>query len=202
MCAVTGDRSDSGMKATRLAVIGVGLIGERHAGLVRAHSTCSLVGICDADPGRKAIADRLGVPFHTSVEALLEQEKPSGAIVATPTCHHASVAELCAKRSVHTLIEKPIADTIDQARLIVETTRRCGTRVLVGHHRRHNALVSGDPLQAQLEHFCRVVQGEEAPILDAEGGAKSLAAALAVQQSALKGMPVAPSTIMGRGSLA
>ena len=356
------------MKPTKLAVIGVGLIGERHAELVRAHPTCSLVGICDADPGRKAIADRLGVPFHTSVEALLEQEKPSGAIVATPTSHHASVAELCAKRSVHALIEKPIADTVERARLIVETTRKCGTRVLVGHHRRHSALVlkarelvrggalgqfmgvsvlwallkpddyydvgwrrrrsvggptlinlvhdldslrficgeitevyaqtrsdirglevedslsislcfeggalgtilasdacpspwsyestsgenpfffhtnescyhflgtsgalafpmmdlwryadgarkgwqhplqrvriqvdSGDPLQAQLEHFCRVVQGKEEPILDAEGGAKSLAVALAVRQSALKRMPVAPSTIMGRDSSA
>ena len=55
---------------------------------------------------------------------------------------------------------------------------------------------SNDPLQAQLEHFCRVVEGEEAPILDAEDGARSLAVALAVHESAQKRMPVSPSTIV------
>ena len=352
------------MEPARLAVIGAGLIGEKHAELVSAHPMCSLVGICDTDPSRRAVADRFGVPFHTSVAALIEQEKPSGAIIATPTSHHASVAEECAKRSVHALIEKPIADTIERAQHIVETASDCSTRVLVGHHRRHNALVlkarelvrggalgrfmgasvlwalmkpddyyevgwrrerfvggptlinlvhdldslrficgeivevyaqtrseirgldvedslsislcfeggalgtvlasdacpspwsyestsrenpffchtdescyhflgtagalafpamelwryaddaqkgwqhplervrievdSNDPLQAQLEHFCRVVEGEEAPILDAEDGARSLAVALAVHESARQGTPVNPSSILLR----
>ena len=102
---------------------------------------CSLVGICDTEPSRKAVADQFGVPFHASVEALIERECPAGAIIATPTSHHASVAEVCAKQSVHVLIEKPIAGTMQQAQDIVQTTSKCGTRVLVGYHRRHNALI-------------------------------------------------------------
>ena len=352
------------MKRARLVVIGAGLIGEKHAELISAYPMCSLVGICDTDPSREAVANRLGVPFHTSVEALIEQGKPSGAVVATPTSQHASVAEACAKRSVHLLIEKPIADTIERAQQIVETTSQSGTRVLVGYHRRHNALVlkarelvrggalgrfmgvsvlwalmkpddyydvgwrrerfvggptlinlvhdldslrficgeitevyaqmrsdirrldvedslsislcfeggalgtilasdacpspwsyeatsrensffshtgescyhflgtsgalafptmelwryagdaqkgwqhplervrievaSNDPLQAQLEHFCRVVEGAEEPILDAGDGAMSLAVALAVHESALEGTPVNPASILLR----
>jgi predicted dehydrogenase len=42
---------------------------------------------------------------------------------------------------VHLLIEKPIAATLDQALRIADTAKRCGVRVLVGHHRRHNPLV-------------------------------------------------------------
>ncbi|MBT3398744.1 MAG: Gfo/Idh/MocA family oxidoreductase, partial [Rhodospirillaceae bacterium] len=116
-------------------------MGVRHAELVHTHPRCSLVGICDMDPDRQAAADRFGVPFYTSVEALLERDKPAGAIIATSNAHHVSVAEACAEQAVHVLIEKPIADTIEGARRIVEVTRRCGTRVLVGYHRRHNALI-------------------------------------------------------------
>ena len=53
-----------------------------------------------------------------------------------------------------------------------------------------------DPLEIQMEHFCRVVAGEEAPIVNARDGAESLAVALAVQESASRGMPVDPSTLL------
>jgi predicted dehydrogenase len=129
------------MNQVRLAVIGAGLMGARHAELVCAHDMCLLVGICDTDPSRKGVADSCQVPFYASAEELIEQEKPSGAIIATSNSHHASVAEVCAKRSVHVLIEKPIADSIERAQHIVETTKNCGTRVLVGHHRRYNSFV-------------------------------------------------------------
>ncbi len=129
------------MKQTRLAVVGVGRMGVKHTELVQAHPHCSLVGVCDAAPDRKAVADRLGVPFYTSVEALIEETRPAGVIIATPTSHHVSVAETCAERSVHVLVEKPIADTMGGARRLIETTRKYGARVLVGYHRRHNALI-------------------------------------------------------------
>ncbi len=47
-----------------------------------------------------------------------------------------------------------------------------------------------DPLVAQLHHFCEVVRGERTPIVDAVEGARSLAAALAVLESAATNRPV------------
>jgi predicted dehydrogenase len=57
-------------------------------------------------------------------------------------------------------------------------------------------VVADDPLPLQLEHFCRVVRGTEEPVLDAEGGMRSLAVALAVQQSAVSGQPVEPARLL------
>ena len=129
------------MNPVKLAVIGAGLIGRKHAELIATHSTCSLVGICDIDPSRGQIAEELKVPFYLEVEDLLERELPEGAIISTPNGDHASVAEVCARRSVHVLIEKPIADGMDAAHRIVKAADDTGIQLLVGHHRRHSPFI-------------------------------------------------------------
>jgi predicted dehydrogenase len=58
------------------------------------------------------------------------------------------------------------------------------------------AVTSADPLKIQLEHFCRVVRGEDEPVMKARDGAESLAVALAVQQSAAEGKPIAPIELL------
>ena len=130
------------MEPVKLAVVGAGLIGAKHAELIRRHEACSLEGIADHDPTRKSVADALGVPFFSTAEELFDRKTPEGAILATPNAHHAAAAEQCAKQGVHMLIEKPIAETWAQATRIGEAARSAGVRVLVGHHRRHNPLVS------------------------------------------------------------
>ena len=129
------------MGRVRLAVVGAGLIGEKHARLVSGHSGTKLVGVCDVDVKHRSTADALGVPFYQHVEELLERERPEGAIVATPNHLHASVAEVCARQAVHILVEKPIGDTLEAASRIVEVAEKNEVQVLVGQHRRHNPLI-------------------------------------------------------------
>ena len=129
------------MNPVKLAVIGTGLMGRKHAELITAHSACSLVGMCDVDPNRKLVAKAFNVPFYRDLETLLGRERPQGAIIATPNGSHAAVAEICARQSVHLLIEKPIADRLSDARRIIQVADEAGIRVLVGHHRRYNPLI-------------------------------------------------------------
>ena len=81
------------MARIRLAVIGVGLMGAKHAALVRAHADCTLVGLADPDPARQTVADTLAVPFYATAAELLQRQRPAGVIVATPNAQHAPVAE-------------------------------------------------------------------------------------------------------------
>lgn len=129
------------MKPVKLAVIGTGLIGIKHAELINANNNCHLVGTCDVDVGRRTVAEKFNVPFYRDLEVLLDREKPEGVIIATPNGLHSSNAEVCARRSVHVLIEKPIADTLEEAHRIVRVTDEAGIHVLIGHHRRHNPLI-------------------------------------------------------------
>ena len=129
------------MKPVRLAVVGAGVMGRKHAELIAAHSSCSLVGICDADSVHSSLAEEFNVPFYQNLEELLEKERPQAAIIATPNGSHAALTEVCARRSVHVLIEKPIADSLDGAHRIVKVAEETGIQVLVGHHRRHSPLI-------------------------------------------------------------
>lgn len=127
---------------TKLAVIGAGLIGQKHAALVANADAAQLVGICDSDSSRAAVAQQYQAPFYQSLEELLTETKPEGAIIATPNHLHAPVAEICAAHGVHLLVEKPIADTLADAERISRAAATNGVQVLVGHHRRHNPFIA------------------------------------------------------------
>jgi predicted dehydrogenase len=124
-----------------LVIIGTGLIGQKHIKFVNASKRCSLAGICDVDPSREALAAEFNVPFYQNVDEMLDRERPDGAIIATPNRLHLVAAEACARHSVHMLVEKPIADTLEDAHRIVNLAEEAGVQLLVGHHRRHNPLI-------------------------------------------------------------
>jgi predicted dehydrogenase len=110
----------------RIAIVGAGVIGQKHAALITASAVAELVGICDSDGSRVQVAQQFQVPFYQSVDALLTQAKPEGVIIATPNHLHADVAEICAAHGVHLLVEKPIADTLADAERISRAAQRAG----------------------------------------------------------------------------
>lgn len=129
------------MSRLKIAVIGAGLIGKKHIELVACNSDCELAAICDENSTVREIARQYNTRFYPNIEHLLAEQNLDGAIIAAPTTLHASLAITCAERGVHLLIEKPIASTLAEAEHIIQSAERYGIRVLVGHHRRHNAMV-------------------------------------------------------------
>ena len=129
------------MEPVSLAVIGTGMMGRKHAELIAANPSCSLVGVCDIDPSRSTIAKDLDVRFYSVVEELLDRERPHGVIISTPNDNHSAVIEACVRLSVSVLVEKPLTDNIESARRIVQLADDTGTPILVGYHRRHSPFI-------------------------------------------------------------
>jgi predicted dehydrogenase len=125
----------------RLAVAGAGLIGRAHAQRIAAHAGSRLVGLADPSPAAAAVAAELGVPLHPTLAALLEAARPDGVVLATPTHLHVAGALECIGQRVPVLVEKPVADTVDDALRLVQAEAASGVPVLVGHHRRHSLLM-------------------------------------------------------------
>ncbi|MFM2036158.1 MAG: hypothetical protein RL459_1423 [Pseudomonadota bacterium] len=128
------------MSRTSLALFGAGAIGRTHIDRITRSADLALVGVADPTDGGKALAQGLNVPWFASHLDLLDAMKPQGAIVATPNALHIEQALDCLKRGVPVLVEKPVADTVAEAQLLVGAQASTGVPVLVGHHRRYNPI--------------------------------------------------------------
>ncbi|MGI9449388.1 MAG: Gfo/Idh/MocA family protein, partial [Geminicoccaceae bacterium] len=126
------------MTKTRIALIGAGLIGREHAALIGKHPEAELVAIADVSVDGRHYADSIGVPYFKSYEDMLDQTKPDGAIVALPNSLHLPAGLACIGRGVPSLIEKPIADTMDAALQLATAAETSGVAMLIGHQRRHS----------------------------------------------------------------
>lgn len=129
------------LQPVRLGIIGAGAIGRKHAQIIQDTGVAQLVGISDVNAGTQEFAADLAVPYYADYKQLLQELSPEGVIVATPTMSHSEVGLACARNGVNILMEKPIAESLDDARKLVDGAKENGVHLLVGHHRRHNPLI-------------------------------------------------------------
>jgi predicted dehydrogenase len=104
----------------RIAIVGTGLIGPRHAEAVLKEENAELVAVVDPNPAAKAVAKRFSCPYFPSVTELLASPcKPEAALVCTPNHTHVSVSKELLNGGVHVLCEKPISVDIGSGKELV-----------------------------------------------------------------------------------
>ena len=111
---------------TRIAVVGFGLIGRRHVDVVVRSPKCKLAAIVDSNPASKAAAEDQGAPVYSDLSDMIRAESPDGIVLATPTPLHIEQGLTCIGAGCPTLIEKPIAVTSIDARLLTEAADKAG----------------------------------------------------------------------------
>ncbi|HSN11362.1 MAG TPA: Gfo/Idh/MocA family oxidoreductase [Propionibacteriaceae bacterium] len=123
------------MADLRVGLIGLGAMGRHHARLVRETPGLELVAV--ADPGGDRFGVAGGLPVLESVEQLVAVGLDV-AVVAVPTSLHEDVAVPLAEAGVPTLIEKPIAGTVESAERVLAAFERADCIGAVGYVERCN----------------------------------------------------------------
>ena len=85
------------------------------------------------------MAGELGVRAHESIESLLDDVDALTIVVPTPA--HFAVAKPALERGKHVLIEKPFAATLAEADELLDTAKRSGAVVQIGHVERFNRAI-------------------------------------------------------------
>ena len=131
----------------RIAVVGVGHLGQHHARLLASMDGVRLAGIVDTKPGRAAeIASKLGVPSFSHLGELPLDELDA-ATIAVPTVSHLAVAQPLIDAGVSILVEKPLSSSLRDADAMIEAASRRGVVLAAGHTERFNpAVVAALPL--------------------------------------------------------
>src|SRR5688572_12500340 len=125
----------------RIAVVGVGHLGQHHARLLAAMEHVELVAVVDTRPGRAAeIAAKYGGEPHTDSIAVLD--RVDAVSVAVPTESHVAVAMPFIERGVPVLVEKPIAASLRDADRLMKAAEQRGVILAAGHTERFNPAVA------------------------------------------------------------
>jgi predicted dehydrogenase len=128
------------MQKVRTAVIGVGYLGRFHAQKYAVLPDSQLVAVADADPDvRNRVAAELGAKAVADYREILGEV--DAVSIATPTPLHYPIARECLERGIHVLVEKPITQTLEEARSLVELSAKAGRILQVGHLERFNAAI-------------------------------------------------------------
>jgi predicted dehydrogenase len=127
-------------KKINIGVIGTGHMGQYHVNVSKQVTDAKLIGIYDADPERaKLIGEKYETAHFSKVEDLLS--KVDAVIIAAPTFLHYNIAKQALEAGKHVLVEKPITETVDQAREIVALATKKGLILQVGHVERFNGAI-------------------------------------------------------------
>jgi len=132
--------ADASTGVLNVAVMGVGRMGQHHARVYSQLAGCKLVAVVDANPENADKVSKLyGCRAFPTIEALLAANLGLHAVtIAVPTVFHRAAAEKLLAAGVDVLVEKPLAPTVQDANAIVETAKKHGRVLQVGHTERFN----------------------------------------------------------------
>ena len=127
----------------RVAVIGTGTLGARHARFWAQQPTAELVAVADVDHARAiAVASRWRVgakpiPIaYTDFTEMLSEQRPDAVSVATPDYAHREPCLAALAFGAHVLVEKPLATSFVDARAICDASSTAKRIVMVNHSMR------------------------------------------------------------------
>jgi predicted dehydrogenase len=126
--------------AIRVLVVGCGHMGTSHARAYRNLDEFEVAGVVSRGPesrGRLS-AELGGVPQFGSYEEALAEAKPDAVCISTYPDTHARYALMAIEAGAHVFLEKPIAETIEDAEYVVRSAKERGRKVVVGYILRHH----------------------------------------------------------------
>ncbi|MFO1149806.1 MAG: Gfo/Idh/MocA family oxidoreductase [Alsobacter sp.] len=119
----------------RVLVVGVGNMGVSHARSYRAVEGFELAGLCSRGiEERRDLAHEFpDVPKFSDYGEALAALKPDAVCIATWPDTHARYALMAFQAGCHVFIEKPLAETVEEARRVAEAARGAGKALIIGY---------------------------------------------------------------------
>ncbi|GIN74645.1 dehydrogenase [Bacillus sp. J14TS2] len=118
----------------KIAVVGIGKLGQRHLDKWKEIADVEVVGIVARNQEKlQVIAEKYDAKPFTSLEELLNQANVDVVDVCTPTATHGEFVKQAAQAKKHVICEKPLALTSKEANAMIQACEENQVHLLVGH---------------------------------------------------------------------
>lgn len=123
----------------RVLVVGMGNMGKSHAAAYTRIPGFEIAGLCSRGIRSLTLPSELrGAPAFTSFADALAATRPDVVSINTFPDTHARFAMQAMEAGAHVFLEKPIADTAEDAQRVVDTAVRSGRKLVIGYILRHH----------------------------------------------------------------
>jgi len=121
----------------KFGVIGAGEIGALRVDSLRDHPDTEVVAVADLDESRAArVARRAGARSVVDWRSVLDDSEIDAVVISTPLPLHEEMAADALRAGKHVLIEKPLANTLEGCRRLVDLSASTGRVLAVGFNHR------------------------------------------------------------------
>ncbi|HEY2722802.1 MAG TPA: Gfo/Idh/MocA family oxidoreductase [Chitinophagaceae bacterium] len=121
----------------KVGVFGVGHLGKFHLNNWKEIAGVELMGFYDPDDAiAKDVSEKYQLSRFPDVESLMEASEAID--VVAPTNFHFELCEKAIRKGRHVFVEKPFANTMDEARQLVKLAQESDIKLQVGHVERFN----------------------------------------------------------------
>lgn len=127
-------------KMVRLGLSGCGSFAVTIANAVKRSRKAEIVTCFDVSSDAMAKFNKnYGFSREASFDDLVNREDIDGVLIIAPNAVHAEQAVSAARNGKNVFVEKPIANTIPDARRMIAACEKAGVTLMVGHYRRRNS---------------------------------------------------------------
>lgn len=122
----------------KIGVLGAGHLGKIHIRLLlELKDQFEFVGFYDPnDVNASSAIDQYNIKRFEDMDELIDSVDCVD--IVTPTLSHFDCASRALRKSKHVFIEKPVTETVDEARALINLAHEAGVKVQVGHVERFN----------------------------------------------------------------
>ena len=122
------------MEKVKIAVVGIGKLGQRHVARWSQLADVEIVGIVGRDSAKvQQVGEPYGVATFTSIEDLLAQTDVEAVDICTPTDTHYELVRQIAQAGKHIICAKPLALTSKEAEELIAICAQHNVQLLVSH---------------------------------------------------------------------
>jgi len=121
----------------KIAVVGTGIISQLHLDAISASEEAELCAVCDINENAgEPVAKKYGVPFFKEYKEIPASTDAEAVILNLPHFLHCEASEFFLDHGLHVLVEKPMANTVEECDRMIRAAERNGRKLAVGHTQR------------------------------------------------------------------
>ena len=158
------------MKKLNFAIIGCGRIAYKHIeALVNNVDKVRLVATCDikfelAESKKNEYKTKLNIKdniinVYTDYKKMIDENEIDAIVIGTESGYHAEIGIYCMNKGKHIIVEKPIAMSMEDAKEMIECSKKNNVKLAVAHQNRFNKPIQKLREAMEEQRFGRIMNG-------------------------------------------